>query len=888
MELEATVQQKPQPVRLDDYRPPDFLVNSVDLVFDLGAVTRVQATLALRRNPAGDPGVPLRLDGDSIALDSIAVDGETLGADRIVLDHAGLTVADVPDACTIRIATSLRPAENTRLSGLYTSGGAFCTQCEAEGFRRITFFPDRPDVMAPYRVTLRADKAACPVLLSNGNLVGARDLDGGRHEAVWEDPFPKPSYLFALVAGNLARVEDRFTTASGRDVRLCIYIEHGNEHRCGYALDVLKRAMRWDEERFGLEYDLDTFNIVAVSDFNMGAMENKSLNIFNARYVLADPRIATDQDYAGIETVVSHEYFHNWTGNRVTCRDWFQLSLKEGLTVFRDQEFCSDQRSRPVKRIGDVRALRAAQFPEDAGPLAHPVRPASYIQINNFYTPTVYQKGAEVIRMMQMLLGPDGFRKGMDLYIGRHDGQAVTCDHFVAAMEDASGVDLSQFRRWYSQAGTPEVAARGRYDAGTRTYELTVTQRVPDTPGQTGKAPMHIPLEVGLLRRDGTELPLALESEDRDGVGTPTSWVLDLRGPTQTFRFTGIDAAPVPSLNRRFSAPVRLTADWSDDDRALLFARDPDPFARWEAGQAYATQVLLDGIAALRAGRDPAPAPALIAAIGAVLNDPQVEPAFQAQAITLPSAAFLGEQMEVADVDAIHDARERLLCAIAASLRGPLTDAYRAMHTNEPYAPDPAQAGRRALKNRALAYLAKLGDRESLALVTGQARSADNMTDAVGALAVLTDLDTPERHELLDAFYARWRDDPLVVEKWLALQAVSTRPDTLETVRGLLDHEAFSMRNPNKVRALLGSFAMGNYVRFHAGDGAGYDFVADRVLELDRLNPHVAARLLPPLGRWRRYDDARLAKMKAALRRILAAPNLSTDCYELATKSLGE
>ena len=888
METDAGPRQEPPTIRLKDYRPPDFLVESVDLAFDLGdPVTQVEATLKFRRNPDGEPGAPLRLDGNSVQLDSIALDGAPLDTNRYVLDDRRLTVADVPDAFTATIATSIRPAENTQLSGLYTSGGAFCTQCEAEGFRRIAFFPDRPDVMAAFRVTIRAERAACPILLSNGNLTAARDLDDGHHEAVWEDPFPKPSYLFALVAGDLALVEDRFTTMSGRDVRLCIYVEHGNEGRCGYAMDVLKRAMRWDEERFGLEYDLDRFNIVAVSDFNMGAMENKSLNIFNARYVLADPRIATDYDYADIETVVSHEYFHNWTGNRVTCRDWFQLSLKEGLTVFRDQEFSSEQRSRPVTRIGDVRWLRAGQFPEDAGPLAHPVRPASYIQINNFYTSTVYQKGAEVIRMMHALIGEDGFRKGMDLYFARHDGQAVTCDDFAAAMEDASGVDLSQFRLWYSQAGTPQLTARGAYDAEARAYDLTVTQRIPDTPGQTGKAAMHIPLEAGLLDRDGAELPLALEGEG-DEADAPTTRVLHVRSPTQTFRFTGIDSEPTPSLNRGFSAPVRLDADWSDAQRALLFARDPDPFARWEAGQTYAAKVLLEWVAALRAGDEPAPATALIEAVGAILADPRLEPAFQAEAILLPREGYIGDQMDVVDVNAIHDARERLRLAIATALRGPLEQAYRAMRSNEPYTPDPEQAGRRALKNCTLAYIGKLGDDAALALVTEQARTADNMTDSMGALGVLNDLERPEREELHDAFYAQWRDNPLVVEKWLALRALSNRTDTLAAVEGLLRHEAFSIRNPNKVRALIGSFVVGNQLRFHARDGSGYAFAADRVLELDRLNPQVAARLLPPLGRWRRHDAGRQEKMRAALRRVLEAPGLSADCYELATKSLGE
>jgi aminopeptidase N len=886
-DAEAKAAGEPPTIRLADYLPPAFLVDQVELEFDLGVPeTRVRSRIALRRNTEQDaPDGFLVLDGDEIELVSLAIDGNLVAASGYVLDQKHLTVKNVPDAFTAEIETVVRPADNTKLAGLYISGGNFCTQCEAEGFRRITFFPDRPDVMTTFRVTIRADKDTQPVLLSNGNLVAIRDLEDGRQEAVWEDPFKKPSYLFALVAGDLALVEDHFTTMSGREVRLCIYVEHGNEGRCGYAMDVLKRAMKWDEERFGREYDLDLFNIVAVSDFNMGAMENKSLNVFNARYVLADPEIATDHDYAGIETVVSHEYFHNWTGNRVTCRDWFQLSLKEGLTVFRDQEFAADQRSRSVKRIGDVRGLRAAQYPEDFGPLAHPVRPAEYIQINNFYTATVYQKGAEVIRMMHTLLGEDGFRKGMDLYFERHDGQAVTCDDFVQAMEDGGKKDLTQFRLWYSQAGTPELAVSGEYDEADLTYTLTVDQKVPDTPGQTGKQPMHMPLEVGLLGPDGTEMPLTV---DRDSEAAPTSKMLEIRRETQSFRFVGVPAKPVLSLNRGFSAPVNLKTTYSDSDRAFLLAHDPDPFARWEAGQQYGAKVLLEMIAALREGREPEPDEALIDAIRTTLEDERQESAYIAHAVVLPTESYLAEQMVVVDVDAIHAARERMRRAIANALRGKWEDVYHGMRTNEAYSPDPEQAGRRALKNTALGYLAALDDDAARDLVTRQYHSADNMTDTMGALGVLNDLATPDRKHLLDEFYARYSGNPLVVEKWLALQAVSKLPDTLEVVRALMNHEAFSMRNPNKVRSLLGAYAMGNQLRFHAGDGSGFEFIAGRVIELDKLNPHVAARLLPPLGRWRRFDEGRQDKMKAALRQVLDAEDISTDVFEIASKSLGE
>ena len=882
--MDATKAEQAPTVRLEDYKPPAFLVDRVALEFDLGEpVTRVQATLAVRRNHAAASSNELVLNGDGVKLASLAIDGRTLDPREFRVTEKALIVPLVPDNFIADIATEIRPAENTHLSGLYTSKGNFCTQCEAEGFRRITFFPDRPDVMSRYRVTIRGDRTKHPVLLSNGNLIERRDLPDGRHLAVWDDPFPKPSYLFALVAGDFALVEDSFTTSSGRKVALRIYVEHGNETRCGYAMDVLKRSMKWDEERFGREYDLDLFNIVAVSDFNMGAMENKSLNVFNARYILADPNVATDGDYAGIETVVSHEYFHNWTGNRVTCRDWFQLSLKEGLTVFRDQEFSSDMRSRPVKRIGDVRGLRASQFPEDAGPLAHPVRPASYIQINNFYTATVYSKGAEVIRMMQTLLGRDGFRKGADLYFQRHDGQAVTCDDFVAAMADATGIDLSQFRLWYSQAGTPVVRAEGFYDAKDKAYALTVSQTVPATPGQADKKPVHMPLAVGLLDRSGKEMPLSAEGM-RDTASTTR--VLQLRKERETFRFTNVAEAPVLSVNRGFSAPVRIEVAYSDRDRAFLMANDPDPFARWEAGQQYATKVLLDMIAEVQRGASPTPDSALIGAIGATLRDQRLERAFVAMAIALPSEGYLADQMEIVDVDAIATARERMRCAIAEALRTDLLAAYHRNRSNEPFSPDAEQAGQRALKNAALAYLGTLADGECLDLVTRQFRASDNMTDTMASLSILNDIDTAARTTALQEFYTKHSTDALVVEKWLSLQALSRLPGTLDTVRTLMRHPAFAMHNPNKVRALLITFAAANQQRFHAAAGDAYDFVAEQVIALDKLNPHGSARLLQSLGRWRRYDPGRQDKMKAALTRVIAAPSLSTDAYEIASKSL--
>ena len=868
---------QPKTVRLADYRPPDYRIESVALDFDLGEeTTRVTSRLEVRASHDGAKVRPLVLDGEELTLISLAMDGRTLAEGDYVLAPESLTIPEPPAAFSLEIVTEIRPSENTKLDGLYVSNRVFCTQCEAEGFRRISFFPDRPDVMTVYTTTIRAERAGFPVLLSNGNLVAEEDLGGGRHLATWHDPFPKPSYLFALVAGDLACFEDSYTTGSGRAVRLRIFVEHGKAERCAYAMDSLKRAMRWDEERFGLEYDLDLFNIVAVSDFNIGAMENKSLNIFNDKYVLADPETATDADYANIEAIIAHEYFHNWTGDRVTCRDWFQLSLKEGLTVFRDQEFSSDQRSRPVKRIADVRVLRAHQFPEDGGPLAHPVRPDSYIEINNFYTTTVYEKGAEVIRMIHTLLGEEGFQKGMKLYFERHDGQAVTCDDFVAAMADASGADLSQFKLWYSQAGTPEIEAEGTYDAAARTFELTISQHCPATPGQDGKAAMHIPLAIGLLDGEGRDMAL----------DAAPGGVLDVTEPRQTFRFENLDEPRAVSLNRGFSAPVKVTLAGAAANRAFLMAHDSDPFSRWEAAQQYATDLILGGADDIRAGGEPVFDDGFIAALGRTLVDETLEKAFAAQAVTLPGEGTLAEPMTVIDAEAIHGAREALRRAIGAALKDDLLGVYRANQSNRPYSPEAGEAGRRALKNVALSYLASLDDPAMTGLVIGQYRAADNMTDRVAALHELIDMDGPERSEALDDFYARFEDNSLVVDKWMTLQAVSSRPDTLERVLALLEHPTFSMKRPNKVYALVGAFTNANPLRFHAADGAGYAFLADRVLELDAINPQIGARLLGPLGRWRRFDEGRQAHMKGQLERVLAKPRLSRDIFEIASKSL--
>jgi aminopeptidase N len=876
----------PQPVRLADYQPPAFLIDTVDLVFELGGTdTRVKSRLRIRRNPqSSDPKVPLHLDGEELTLRSLALDGEPLGANRYQLaSEGGLILADVPESFTLDIEASISPASNTALSGLYLSGGNFCTQCEPEGFRRITYFIDRPDVMARYTTTIVAEKGGFPVLLSNGNPVQRGENEDGRHWAKWDDPHPKPSYLFALVAGDLIAVRDSFTTRSGKEVALAIWVRRGDQDKCAHAMASLKKAMRWDEEVFGLEYDLDVFNIVAVSDFNMGAMENKSLNIFNTRYVLAKPETATDTDYQNIEAVIAHEYFHNWTGNRVTCRDWFQLSLKEGLTVFRDQEFSADQGSRAVRRIAEVRSLRAIQFPEDDGPLAHPVRPDSYIRIDNFYTPTVYNKGAELVRMIHTLVGKDGFRRGMDLYIGRHDNHAATIEDFVAAMQDASGVDLGQFKRWYQQAGTPEITIEGRWDAATRSYELTAVQKVPSTPGQPEKLPMLIPLAMGLISRDGAELPTRLEGE---AAGSTETRVIPLAEARQSFRFVDVPAPPVPSLLRSFSAPVKLKGVPLEELK-FLAVHDAEPFARWEAGQQVATKVLLDRVAVHQRGESPASLdPDLVAAMRRTLADADRDPAFAAEALTLPSEAFLADQLAVVDVDAIRAARETARAALGDALGTELAAAYHTLADAGPYSIDGASIGRRSLRNACLGYVAAADPEKGAALAIAQFDAGRNMTDVLAALMVLADLDRPERRAAVARFYDLWSHDDLVTDKWFALQARSSLPQTPERVRELTRHPAFERKNPNRVRALIGTFSQANQWRFHDGSGAGYVLLADEVIALDPLNPTTAARLVQPLGSWHRHDPARQALMRRELERVLATPALSKNTYEMVSKSL--
>jgi aminopeptidase N len=875
------------PIRLQDYRPPDWLVETVDLDVSLDPkATRVRARLALKPNPKAAAPAALVLDGDGLDLRSLKLDGAALAPELYVADTDRLTIAQPPQTpLRLEIETVLDPCANTRLMGLYRSGATYCTQCEAEGFRRITYFPDRPDVMAVYTTRIEAEAADAPVLLANGNLVASGKVAGtSRHFATWHDPFPKPCYLFALVGGKLGCVEDRFRTMSGREVTLRIFVEPGKEDRCSYAMDALKRAMRWDEEAFGREYDLDTFMIVAVSDFNMGAMENKGLNVFNDKYVLASPATATDADFAGIEAVVAHEYFHNWTGNRITCRDWFQLCLKEGLTVFRDQEFSADQRSRPVERISDVRGLRAHQFVEDAGPLAHPVRPSLYHEINNFYTTTVYEKGAEVVRMLKTLLGPEKFRQGMDLYFARHDGEAATVEQFVQCFADAAGTNPDQFMLWYSQAGTPEVVVNGTYHASTRTYRLEIAQTVPPTPGQPAKEPMVIPLAIGLVGRDGTDMALELADGRRIERG-----IIPLIKAAETFDFMDVDEAPVPSLNRGFSAPIRLVANLVADDLRFLAAHDNDPFNRWQAVQMLATRLLVDNVAALRAGGAARNDPGFLAALGAILADPRLEPAFVAQVLTPPGETDIAREIgRDIDPDAIFTARSALRAAIGAHLAQGLSDRYQGLGDGGPFRPDAAGAGRRALRNVCLDLLVAAQQPDAVALAARQYQAADNMTDRLAALMTISLRDVPQRPGVLADFYARHGDDPLIVDKWLALQAAIPEPATLDRVKALTAHAAFSFANPNRVRALIGSFTMANQTQFNRADGGGYGFLVDTVLALDPKNPQVAARLLSALKSWRVLEPSRRALAQAALRRVAAAPALSRDVSDITARALGD
>lgn len=873
----------PQPILLQDYAPPAFCIDKVDLTFDLDDERAlVTSRMVLHRNPEhGDLTAPLILQGTDMTLESVTLDGELLDAQGYTLDAESLTLANLPDSAILEIVTRLEPKKNTSLMGLYQSHGNFFTQCEAEGFRKITYYLDRPDVMARFTTTIVADRNKWPVLLSNGNRVGEGQCDRNRHWVKWVDPFRKPSYLFALVAGRLSRLEDRFVTRSGRVVALEIYVEPQDLDKCQHAMSSVKKAMKWDEDVFGLEYDLDSYMIVAVGDFNMGAMENKGLNIFNTVYVLAKPETATDVDYNGIEAVIAHEYFHNWTGNRVTCRDWFQLSLKEGLTVFRDQEFTADMTSRAVKRIEDVRTLRSHQFAEDAGPMAHPVRPDSYIEISNFYTVTIYEKGAEVVRMLHTLLGSAGFRKGMDLYFKRHDGKAVTCDDFRIAMADANQVDLTQFGRWYSQAGTPRLAAQGHYDAHSRSYTLSVCQSCPATPGQNEKLPFHIPLVLGLVDAQGVDLPLRLAGEAQ---AAGTSRVLSITEREQVFTFTDIDAAPVPSLLRGFSAPVRLEYPYTRAELAHLMAHDSDPFCRWEAGQTLLLQDLLNLIEAAKQGKPLQLQDDLISALRRILTDTQLDPALVALMLSLPSEVYLADQQEEIDPDAIHSAREFMRVGVARALRGELKETFTRMNGKGAYRFAAEDVAKRSLKNVALAYLCKLSETAVIELALAQYAHGGNMTDTRAALACLVDAGHGE--EALAAFAERWKDDALVMDKWFSLQSGSHSLGTVSHIRALMQHANFQLTNPNKVRALIGTFVHQNLAGFHAADGSGYTFAAHTVLTLDKFNPQVAARLANGFNRWRKMVAPRREKMLAALQMLAQHEGLSRDVYEIVSKNL--
>jgi aminopeptidase N len=874
-------------IHLKDYRKPDYLIETVNLELDLDEThTRVKSLLTVVCNHDTYDGIhPLVLNGRDLKLKAVKLDGRALRQQDYKLDAALLTILPVPGRFTLEIETEINPRDNTELSGLYLSGGNFCTQCEAEGFRKITYYPDRPDVMARFFTTIVADKKNYPVLLSNGNLVSSGDITDGKHFAKWHDPFPKPAYLFALVAGDLARVRDNFTTMSGKNVDLSIFVQHHNKDKCAHAMESLKLAMKWDEEAYGREYDLDTFMIVAVDDFNMGAMENKGLNVFNSKYVLAKPETATDVDYQGIMGVVGHEYFHNWSGDRVTCRDWFQLSLKEGFTVFRDQHFMEDMTSRGVKRISDVNVLRTHQFREDAGPMAHPVRPESYVEINNFYTLTVYNKGAEVIRMMRTLLGPEGFRKGTDLYFSRHDGQAVTTDDFVKAMEDATGADLSQFKLWYSQAGTPELRVMRTYDEKAKTYVLTIRQTCPPTPGQPKKKLFHIPVAIGLLGEDGQDLPLKLSGRKGE-QGNERTKVLQIQNTEEKFVFTGIPHKPVPSLLRHFSAPVKVNIDLTDEERLFLMANDSDEFNRWDAGQQLAVKLILQMIRDFQQGKKLKLHPSFISAFNKILGSSMDDKAFQAFALSLPAETYLADFMDVIDPTAIHEARRSLQRALATELRETFFAVYYTNQDAGPYKADQLSIGRRSLKNICLTYLMELDEPGIRKLCMEQFRKAGNMTDVIAGLANLANTDCPERLDALAGFYETWKDDPLVMDKWLSLQALSRLPNTLETVKSLMSNPVFNIKNPNKVRSLIGAFSA-NTVRFHDSGGGGYAFLADQVLVIDPMNPQIAARLVSAFTMWKRFDKKRQALMKTQLERILNAPKLSKDVHEIVSKSLG-
>ncbi len=877
----------PQTIYLKDYTVPDFLISHVDLNFNLTEDnTRVISRLTLTRNPASQTGdAPLVLLGENLKLIRVIIhDDKELSESDYQLTPDSLIIHSVPQhrEFILTIENTINPKANTALEGLYLSNGMLCTQCEAEGFRKITYFLDRPDVMSQFTTTLVGDKTQYPVLLSNGNKIASGDLDNNQHWVTWEDPFNKPCYLFALVAGQLDCIEDHFITKSGRSISLQIFIEPHDLDKCDHAMQSLKNAMKWDEEVYGLEYDLDLYMIVAVGHFNMGAMENKGLNVFNTKFVLARPDTATDFDYEHIEGVIGHEYFHNWTGNRVTCRDWFQLSLKEGFTVFRDQEFTGDRTSKAVKRIEDVINLRTRQFAEDAGPMAHPIRPDTYIEINNFYTLTVYEKGAEVVRMIYTLLGAAGFRKGCDLYFARHDGQAVTCNDFVNAMEAANDVDLSQFRRWYEQAGTPVLTVQQAYDAAAQALTLTIKQYCPPTPGQDVKEPLHIPVTVGLINKAGETLNCQLNG----AVTASDQVILQLTEAEQSFVFENLTEQPIVSILRGFSAPVKLVMERSLEELAFLLSYDPDTFNRWEAGQQLAGQIITGLISDVQAGRELHINPIIVNAFKQVLAQPWDDLSYFSLLLTLPSETYLAEQMTVIDVDAIHTAREFVLVSLAEQLQTQFKALYLENHREESGQFDAGAIGRRRIKNVCLAYLGRLEQADIQQWAEQQFTAAKNMTDQIAALAVIVNSAHPAKATCLDSFYQQWQNEALVIDKWFSLQASSSNPDTFSVVQSLLQHPAFDLRNPNRVRSLIGAFSQANPLHFHAANGQGYQFLGDHIIALNTLNPQVASRMLNALTSWRRYDADRQALMKTQLERIIATDAVSKDVYEVASKSL--
>ncbi|MCW9055818.1 MAG: aminopeptidase N [Gammaproteobacteria bacterium] len=861
----------PKTIYLKEYTPPKYWIDNVDLHFGLSEdETQVVSQLVVRRNESVAGDNDLVLNGEQLRMGDIFIDDQKLDTSAYLIDDETLTIRNLPAQCVLKIETFIKPQENTSLEGLYKSSGNYCTQCEAEGFRKITYYLDRPDVMAKFTTTIVADKEKYPVLLSNGNPVDSGELDEGRHFVTWEDPFKKPCYLFALVAGKLECITDTFKTMSGRDVDCRIYVEKHNLDKCDHAMLSLKKSMLWDEQKFGREYDLDIYMIVAVDDFNMGAMENKGLNVFNSKYVLAKPDTATDMDFINIEAVIGHEYFHNWSGNRVTCRDWFQLTLKEGLTVFRDQQFTADMNAATVKRIDDVNVLRTRQFAEDAGPMSHPIQPDSYVEINNFYTVTVYNKGAEIIRMIHTLLGEAGFRKGMDLYFDRHDGEAATTEDFIGAMEDANDRELKQFRRWYHQAGTPDLNVTGQYDSAEKKYTLFVKQ----SSSIESNKPFYIPLSVALINDKGIEVP-------------GTACLLNMIEAEQQFVFENIETPVVPSLLRNFSAPVKLTHNLTDADLAFLIANDSDEFNRWNSSQQLAVNVMLSLIEHYQQGKALQLDDGFVSAFKAVLTDPVLDKALAARVLSLPSEDYLAELMPVVDVDAIHFVYTFCRYQIARQLENELLQVFNDNYSNE-FDLSAKAVGQRSLKNLCLSYLVELNKDDTRQLAMTQYQSASNMTDQITALRALAHIDCAERIQVLADFYQQWKEDPLVIDKWFIVQATASLADALVHIDELQQHEAFDIKVPNRVRSLIGAFSQGNPVIFHDKSGEGYRLLADIVIKLNQLNPQIAARLLLPLIQWKRYDEQRQDLMKQQLNRIAAMPDIARDVYEIVSKGLSQ